>query len=156
MKNLYLHLVLLCALPMSLIAEDRSPQQGTIVRMRLTECIEAQHPLMDALSGGATRPPSADLCPEYVLVSDKVVFVIVGKTSRQLVPLAETTRFHFQNSEVLIRVDDSRRESKFHVKEMVLRPDWDRYEQAADTASSASSHRDLESAGMRETRDTRR
>jgi hypothetical protein len=156
MKSRYLLLVVLCALPLSLNAEDRSPQQGTIVRMRLTECIEAQHPLMDALSGGTTRPPSADLCPEYVLVSDKVVFVIVAKTSRQLVPLAETTRFRLQNSEVLIRVDDAHRESKFHVKEMVLRPDWDRYEQVADTAPSAGSRRDLESAAVRETRDTRR
>ena len=143
MKRLMLLVVLLCALPLSLAAENRSPQQGTIVRMRMTECIASQHPWMQALSG-SNQPLSGELCPEYVLVTDKVVYVIIGKTSDQLVPLAETTFFHFQNNEVLIRVDDARHESHFHVKAMMLRPEWDRYEQIAEAEASAAAHHHLE------------
>jgi hypothetical protein len=39
---------------------------------------------------------------------------------------------------------------------MVLRPEWERYEQAADTAPSAASRRDLENAVLREAGGTRR
>jgi len=147
MKRFLPLIILLCVLPISLAAENRSHQQGTIVRMRMTDCIASQHPLMEALSG-SNRGPSGELCTEYVLVTDKVVYVIVGKTSDQLVPLAEITRFHFQNNEVLIRVDDARRESHFHVKAMMLRPEWDRYEQIAEAEASAAAHHHLEGAAM--------
>jgi len=147
MKRSLLLAVLFCALPISLAAENRLHQQGTIVRMRMTDCLGAEHPLMQALSG-SNRGPSGEVCPEYVLVTDKVVYVIVGKTSDQLVPLAETTRFHFQNNEVLIRVDDARRESRFHVKAMMLRPEWDRYEQIAETEAMTAAHHHLEGAAL--------
>jgi len=147
MKRSLLLAVLLSALPISLAAENRAHQQGTIVRMRMTDCMAAQHPLMQALSG-SNRGPSGELCPEYVLVTDKVVYVIIGKTSDQLVPLAETTRFHFQNNEILIRVDDSRRESRFHVKAMMLRPEWDRHEQIEEAEATAAEHHHLEGAVM--------
>jgi len=146
MKRSLTLIILLCALPISLAAENRSHQQGTIVRMRMTDCIAPQHPWMEALSG--VGHAGGEQCPEYVLVADKVVYVIIGKTSDQLVPLAETTRFHFQNNEVLIRVDDARRESHFHVKAMMLRPEWDRYEQIAEAEASAAAHHHLEGAAM--------
>ena len=147
MKRSLLLIVLLCALPISLAAENRSPQQGTIVRMRMTDCIASQHPWMQALSG-SNQAPAAELCAEYVLVTDKIVYVIIGKSSDQLVPLAETTRFHFRNNEVLIRVDDARRESRFHVKAMMLRPEWDRYEQIAEAEAEAAVHQHLEGAAL--------
>ena len=145
MKRLLLLVVSLCALSALLAAENRSREQGTIVRMRMGDCVAAQHPFMNALSG-SNRGPSGDACPEYVLVTDKVVYVIVGKTSDQLVPLAETTRFHFQNNEVLIRLDDARRESRFHVKEMVLRQTWDRNQQIEEAQAAAAHHRADESS----------
>lgn len=147
MKRSLLLIVLLCVLPISLAAENRSRQQGTIVRMRITDCMGSQHPLIDALSGGG-RVTTGELCPEYVLVTDRVVYVIIGRSSDQLVPLAETTIFHFQHNEVLIRVDDARRESHFHVKEMVLRPEWDRNQQIMDAEAVAVMHRHLEGAVM--------
>jgi hypothetical protein len=58
-------------------------------------------------------------------VTDKVVFVIVGKSSNQLVPLAEVIDFRFQNRELAVRVDDARKESKFAIKEMTLRSEWE-------------------------------
>jgi hypothetical protein len=74
-------------------------------------------------------PPQAAVveegCPEYTLVTDKVVFLIVGKSSNQLVPLAEVIDFRIQNKELAVRVDDARKESKFAIKEMTLRSEWE-------------------------------
>ena len=88
-------LALAVLLPVYLGAETRAHEQGVIVRMRTADCLVGQHPLMDALSG-TSRGPVGEQCPEYVLVSDKVVYVIIGKTSDQLVPLAESTFFRVQ------------------------------------------------------------
>ncbi|MFZ3262722.1 MAG: hypothetical protein WA172_01860 [Terriglobales bacterium] len=142
----FLSTVLLCTLSLSLTAENRARQQGTIVRMRMTECMGSQHPFMNTMSGA--QAPTAESCPEYVLVTDTVVYVIIGKNSDQLVPLAETTNFHFQHNEVLIRVDDARKESRFHVKEMVLRPEWDRNQKMVEAEAMAVMHHHLEGAVM--------
>ena len=145
MKRCLLFAVLLCSLSLLLSAQTPNREEGTIVRMRMDDCFNSQHPLLDSLSG-SNHTPSAGECPEYVLVTDKVVYVIVGKTSDQLIPLAETTRFHFQNNEMLIRVDDERRESHFHVKQMVLRPDWERSQQLdeVEAVSMTAAHRRLQ------------
>jgi len=147
MKRLLLFSFLLCALSGVLVAENRSNQQGTIVRMRMADCVVGQHPLMDALSGN-NRVPSGEQCPEYVLVTEKVVYVIVGKTADELVPLAETTRFHFQNNEVLIRVDDARHESHFHVKAMMLRLDWEHLQQLEQAQATVPAHHHVEDTAL--------
>ena len=99
-------------------------QHGTVVRMRMGDCMLAHGGFMKAFG-----PPQAaaveESCPEYTLVTDKVVFLIVGKSSSQLVPLAEIIDFRFQNKELAVRVDDARKESKFAIKEMTLRSQWD-------------------------------
>ena len=123
-----LFLILLCCSAAAAPAQTAARQQGILVRMRLAPCPNPQHALMMALSGAA-RPALEEPCPEYTLVTDKVVYVIVGKASTQLVPLAEITRFRFQNKEMLIRIDDADRETHFTVREMVLRPEWDRAQQ---------------------------
>lgn len=150
MKRCLLLVALLCTLSIAVFAENRGRQEGTIVRMRMADCLGAQHPLMDALSG--SRASTGELCPEYVLVTKSVVYVIIGKSSDQLVPLAESTLFHLQNNEVLIRVDDAKRESRFHVKEMVLRPDWERNQQMIEAAALAAMHRHIEGAVLVDTR----
>jgi len=99
-------------------------QHGTVVRMRMGDCMASRHGFMVAMSG-APAPMTADACPEYTLVADKVVFVIVGRSSNQLIPLADVIDFRFHNSELAVRIDDARRESKFGIKEMILRSDWD-------------------------------
>ena len=99
-------------------------QHGTVVRMRMGDCLLAHKGFMTQFG-----PPQAAVdegtCPEYTLVTDKVVFIIVGKSSNQLVPLAEIIDFRFQNKELAVRVDDARKESKFAIKEMTLRSQWD-------------------------------
>lgn len=104
-------------------------QHGTVVRMRMVNCMPMNHGFMAAMSGGGVGPIAGELCPEYTLLSDKVVFVIVGKSSDQLVPLADIVDFRFNKNELALRIDDARRESKFTIKEMVLRADWDLIQQ---------------------------
>jgi len=133
-----------------LFAQARPHQQGTIIRMRMTDCMGPQHAFMAAMSGGGAKAESGALCPEYVMVADSVVYVIIGKTSDQLLPLAETTRFRFLKNEMLIRIDDAQKESHFRIKAMVLRPEWDRTQKLAEAEASAMISHHLDPATMRE------
>jgi len=137
------------AFPVLLPAQTQPVQKGTIIRMRMTDCLGPQHGFMAAMSGSGKVEAGA-LCPEYVLVSDRVVYVISGKSSEQLVPLAEMTRFRLQKNEMLIRVDDAPKESRFHIKAMVLRPEWDRNQMLEEEESSAVAAGHLDAGGMRD------
>ena len=98
---------------------------------------------MATMSGGG-RVLSGELCPEYVLVTDTVVFVIMGKASAQLLGLADETRFRMQKNEMLIRADDARKESHFQIKQMMLRPEWEALpndRRTGDPRNGATSHR---------------
>ena len=66
------------------------------------------------------------------LISERAVFVIVGRSSNQLIPLADVIDFRLYNREVAVRLDDAKHESKFAVKEMVLRSEWDRIQRHID------------------------
>jgi hypothetical protein len=99
-------------------------QHGTVIRMRMGDCLPVHHGFMVAF-GGQQAQAGPEVCPEYTLVSEKVVFVIVGRSADQLVPLADVVDFRLQHNEMAVRVDDARHESKFSIKEMVLRSEWD-------------------------------
>jgi hypothetical protein len=71
--------MLVLAFPVYLSAQNHSHQQGTIVRMRMTDCVGPQHGFVTLMSGA--KPEMGATCPEYVLVGDRVVYVISGKTS---------------------------------------------------------------------------
>ena len=53
-------------------------------------------------------------------------FVIVGRSSNALIPLAETIDFRFHKNELAVQVNDAKRETKFDIKDMVMRSEWDR------------------------------
>src|SRR5579863_9058669 len=99
-------------------------QRGTVVRMRMQDCTFSPRGFLANFSpaGPAT---SADACQEYTLVSEKVVYVVVGKSSNQLIPLADAIDFRLSKNELAVRLDDSRHESRFGIKEMILRADWE-------------------------------
>jgi len=99
-------------------------QQGTVIRMRMADCVLTHGGFMTAFGPPQSTAVEAD-CPEYTLLTEKVVFVIVGRSSNQLVPLAEIVDFRIQKKELAVRVDDARHESKFAIKEMILRSEWD-------------------------------
>ena len=124
MKSTLLLTLLLGSIRVGLAAPIGTYQHGTVVRMHMGACM-----LMHGTFMSRFGPPQAaaveERCPEYTLMSDKVVFVIVGKSSNQLVPLAEVIDFRLANKESAVRVDDARSESKFAIKEMTLRSEWD-------------------------------
>lgn len=99
-------------------------QRGSVVRMRMGECLPSHHGFL-ATFGAAQTPMAEDACPEYTLVSDKVVFVIVGSSSDQLIPLTDEIGFRLHKNEMVVRLDDARHESKFSIKEMILRSEWE-------------------------------
>jgi hypothetical protein len=125
MKRAFLQLLLWCSLPGLLAAQIGMYQHGSVVRMHMGDCRSSRHGFM-ANFGGPATPVAQDTCPEYTLISDKAVFVTVGRSSAQLVPLADTIDFRYDKNELAIRVDDAKRESKFTIKEMIVRSEWDR------------------------------
>jgi len=149
MKRILLGCILLAA-PALLAAQTHNHQQGTIIRMRMTDCLGPQHGFISVMSGADKA--ERELCPEYVLVTDKVVYMISGKTADQLLPLAEVTRFRLQKNEMLIRVDDAPRESHFHIKAMALRPDWERMQMLAEEEARDAASRQLGPASLTEQR----
>ncbi len=86
-------------------------------------------------------------------MADKVVFLIVGKSSNQLVPLAEVIDFRFQNQELAVRVDDARHESKFAIKEMTLRSQWDLIQKHIEDQLNESSHQPVDTSMALRTRE---
>jgi hypothetical protein len=120
-------------------------QHGTVVRMRMGDCMLMHRGFMSQFG-----PPQAaaveEGCPEYTLVTDKVVFLIVGKSSNQLVPLAEVIDFRFQNKELAVRVDDARKESKFTIKEMTLRSEWELIQKHIENQLNDSPHRPVDTS----------
>lgn len=114
-------------------------QHGTVVRMRMGACMPARHTFMMAMSGGASPQNAPTACPEYTLVSEKVVYVIVGHSSDQMVPLADEIDFRLQNAGIAVRVDDAKHESKFGIKEMILRSEWERLQKQIAGPLSAPS-----------------
>lgn len=64
----------------------------------------------------------------------------LGKSSNQLIPLAETIdfRFHLRKNELAVRVDDAKHEVKFTIKEMIVRSEWDRMQRHIDEQMRAS------------------
>lgn len=140
MKRTCLLILVLCSPLTSLAAQTGIYQQGTVVRMRMAECMAPQRGFMAAISGNSV-PQTDELCPEYTLVADKVVYIIAGKTSNQLIPLAESIDFRLKNSELLVRVDDARHETRFAVREMTLRSAWEHDRQYTQNETSVPTRR---------------
>lgn len=111
-------------------------QQGTIIRMRVGDCLP-EHGLMATLAGN-TSPQTHEVCPEYTLVAHKVVYVIVGRPSRDVLPLAETVDFRLRKNEIAIRVDDDKHEIRFTVREMSMRVDWERLREEKEQMQGTS------------------
>lgn len=111
----------------------------------------AHHGFVAAMGGGQAQM-LPDACPEYTLVSDKVVYVIVGRSSNQLIPLADVIDFRLHRNEMAVRIDDARHESKFSIKEMVLRSEWDMVQKHIADQLSTPPHENEADVAMR-TRD---
>jgi hypothetical protein len=140
MRPLLSLIFVFCALPGLASAQLGMYQHGTVVRMHMGDCTLAHHGFMTTF--GPPASVDQESCPEYTLVSDSVVFVIVGKSSNQLIPLAENIDFRFHKNELAVRVDDAKRETKFMIKDMMVRSDWDRFQRHIDEKLRAADDRE--------------
>jgi hypothetical protein len=142
MKRILSMLLLFCGLPALLPGQIGIYQHGTVVRMHMGNCMLAQQRFMMAF--GAPEAMAQQTCPEYTLVSKDVVFVLVGKSSNQLIPLAEIIDFRMRKNELEVRVDDAKRETRFAIKEMIVRSDWDRLQRHMDEQMRATEVREAQ------------
>ena len=131
MKRIFCLILSFVTLPASRAQQLGVYQQGTVVRMKMGECLANVHGFM-ANFGTPAVQMGVEACPEFTLVSDKVVFIIVGRSSNQMIPLADAIDFRLHNNEIAVRLDDSRHESKFGIKEMILRSEWDHIQRHID------------------------
>jgi hypothetical protein len=152
MKSTLLLAFVLCGFSVAFAAPFGNYQHGTVVRMRMGDCALMHRGFMTTF-GPAQTQGVEEACPEYTLVTDKVVFVIVGKSSHQLVPLAEVVDFRFQNKELAVRVDDARRESKFAIKEMTLRSEWELIQKRIEDRLNDSPRQPVEASMTLRTRE---
>lgn len=145
-SSLMLTLVLLLVtMPLVLASPLGRYQHGTVIRMRMGDCVLMHGGFMTAF-GPPQSAPNEGVCPEYTLLTDKVVFVIVGKSSNQLVPLAEVVDFRFNKKELAVRVDDARHESRFAIKEMTLRSEWEAIQRHIEDELNDSPHRGVDTS----------
>jgi hypothetical protein len=131
MKHLLCLIVIFLSLPAVGAQSIGIYEQGTVVRMKMGDCPPTVHGFM-ANFGAPAMQMGVEACPEFTLISDKVVYIIVGRSSNQLIPLADVIDFRLHNNEVAVRLDDSKHESKFSIKEMILRSEWDRIQRHID------------------------
>jgi hypothetical protein len=99
--------------------------KGTVIKMRMSDCA-APHSFMAAMSGAPAQ--NVGTCPEYTVMSDKVVYVVVGRRAEEFIPLAENMVFLIRKNELVIFSDDEKTKSRFVILQMTMRADWDREE----------------------------
>ncbi len=122
-------ITLLCILMMSVSALAQAQGQwsfkGTVTKMRMIDC-SPQRSVMAAMSGMPQMV--VNTCPEYTVVSDKVVYVVVGKHANEFIPLAENVDFQIRKNELVTLSDDEKSRSHFVIQQMTMRSEWDREE----------------------------
>jgi hypothetical protein len=116
----FLVVFLLCAAA-ALQAESPWTFKGTVIKMKMAQCVVAG--FRASMSG---MPASAASCPQYTVMSDKVVYVVVGRRSEAFIPLAENMDFVIRKNEIVIFSNDEKSTSRFVIEQMTLRDDWER------------------------------
>jgi hypothetical protein len=134
MKRMSVLFVLVLGAATLMQAQSRWSFRGTVIKMRMADCA-AQHGFMAAMSGVPVQAVSN--CPEYTIMGDKVVYVVVGRRSEAFIPLAENMDFLVRKNELVIFSDDEKTKSNFAIQSMTLRADWDREEARKDLAAKA-------------------
>jgi hypothetical protein len=129
MKRITLLFVFVLAGAAMLQAQGNWSFKGTVIKMRMGDCV-MQRGFLATMSG----VPAAlgTTCPEYTVMGDKVVYVVVGRRAEEFIPLAENIDFLIRKNELVIFSDDEKTKSRFVIQAMTLRADWDREEQRKD------------------------
>jgi hypothetical protein len=132
MKRISLVFVFVLGAATLLQAQTKWSFKGTVVKMRMTVCV-AQKSFLTAMSGA--QPQASGNCPEYTVMSDRVVYVVVGRHAEEFIPLAEDMEFLIRKNELVLFSDDEKTKSRFTVQQMTLRADWDREEARKELAA---------------------
>ena len=123
MKRIAVLLIFMMSAAALLLAQDRWSFKGTVVKMQMTDCT-VQHSFMVSMSGAPAQ--AGGTCPEYTVMGDKVVYVVVGRHTEEFIPLAENMAFLIRKNELVVLSDDEKAKSRFVIQQMTLRADWDR------------------------------
>ncbi|HVJ05641.1 MAG TPA: hypothetical protein VM578_08205 [Candidatus Saccharimonadales bacterium] len=134
MRRIAFGIALLLSVAASSQAQGSWSFKGTVIRMRMAECT-AQKGFMAAMSGSPVQVPSS--CPEYTIVGDKVVYVVVGRHAEEFMPLAENMDFLIRKNELVLFSDDEKARSRFAIQQMTLRGDWEREEAQKEAEARA-------------------
>jgi hypothetical protein len=132
MKRITLLFLFVAGAATLLQAQGQWSFKGTVIKMRMAGCI-AQKSFMAAMSGNQAQLPCT--CPEYTVMSDKVVYVVVGRHAEEFIPLAEDLEFLIRKNELVLFSDDEKTKSRFFVQQMTLRTDWERDEERKELAA---------------------
>lgn len=132
MKRIALLFIFALSASAALQAQANWSFKGTVIKMRMTTC--AMHGGFMATMSGAPAPAGIT-CPEYTMMSDKVVYVVVGRRSEEFIPLAENMVFLVRKNELVLFSDDEKTKSRFTIQQMILRADWERDEARKDATA---------------------
>ncbi len=129
-RGLFLLILILAAASILQAQDNWSFFKGTVTEMRTVDC-PSQHGIAAAMSG-VPSPPGIT-CPEYTVVGDRVVYVVVGRRTEEFIPLAENMNFQIRKNE-LVTFSDNEKKSRFVIQRMILRTEWDRSKARKDLA----------------------
>ena len=132
MKRIALLFVMVLSAATFLQAQGHWSFKGTVIKMRMTDCA-MQRGFMATMSG--VSAPAGIMCPEFTVMSDKVVYVVVGRRAEEFIPLAEDMEFLIRKNELVIFSDDEKTKTHFAIQQMTLRADWDRDEERKEQAA---------------------
>ena len=106
----------------TLMPAQNKPFKAAIIKMEMSEC-SLPHRFISSMSG--TLIIDTVPCAEYTIISDKVVYVVIGRHAEQSLSLGADMFFREENKELVVFSDDEKSRVRFPIKQMVLRSDWE-------------------------------
>jgi hypothetical protein len=142
MKRITLLFVFILGTTAILQAQGNWPFRGTVIKMRMTDCV-MQHGFMATMSGVV---PAGTSCPEYTVMTDKVVYVVVGRRAEEFIPLSEEMDFVVRKNELMIFSGNEKTKSHFLIQQMKVREDWEREERMMERNANSALHNPMQSS----------
>lgn len=106
-------------------AQDHWAFKGTVVKMKMADCLP-DGGFRAAMSGTTMLRKS---CPQYTVLSSRVVYLLLGRHQSEFMPLAEDVHFTIRKNEALFFGGKEKVQSRFVVQQMLLRSEWERRQQ---------------------------
>ena len=125
MKRFSLLWIFFLSSAVALPAQDSWAFKGTVVKMKMADCMP-ERGFRATMSG---VPVLKQSCPQYTVLSSRVVYVLLGRHREEFMPLAEDVHFAIRKNEVWFFGGKEKVQSRFVVQQMLLRSDWDRQQE---------------------------